>query len=164
MVYFHNKISNHWVIYSYFGSIRYNRPVALSLFCDNIKDWTIKLKFTWAYTWYNPGVIIFRYVDEYREIFPLLLFTFQCPTGRSRIQQEKKSSLVTAIHSLSKRTQSGLDDKYQCYFSLSDFSCVQVFYQKCLRRWTRRRWPVLPVLVTIPFEFCPLHASHAWKS
>ena len=42
MIYFHNKIWNHWVIYSYFGVyIRHYTPVALLLCCDNIKDWSM---------------------------------------------------------------------------------------------------------------------------
>ena len=42
MIYFHNKIWNHWVIYSYFEYIRHYAPVALLICCDNIKGWSIQ--------------------------------------------------------------------------------------------------------------------------
>ena len=43
MIYFHNKIWNHWVICSYFAHIDHCIPVAL-LLCDNIKDWSITIE------------------------------------------------------------------------------------------------------------------------
>ena len=41
MIYFHKKIWNHSVIYSYFGYICHYTPVTLLLSCHNVKDWSI---------------------------------------------------------------------------------------------------------------------------
>ena len=57
------------------------------------------------------------------------------------------------------------------HFSLSDFSCVQVGDQRYRRRFTRKKRPVLPVLVFIPMNFAlcthgyfSLDDFHAWDA
>ena len=47
MIYFHDKIWNHWVIYSYLGYISRYTLVAVVLCRDNINDWSILY---WAIT------------------------------------------------------------------------------------------------------------------
>ena len=43
LIYFHRQNLNHWTIYSYFGYIRHHTQITLLLFCDNIKDWSLKM-------------------------------------------------------------------------------------------------------------------------